>query len=54
VKPAPDLFLRAAAALRIRASEILVIEDSANGLRAAHAAGMRCLLVPNEITRGQI
>ena len=54
VKPAPDLFLRAAAALRIHPSEILVIEDSANGLRAAHSAGMRCLLVPNEITRGQV
>ena len=31
--------------------ECLVIEDSANGLRAADAAGMRCLIVPNDITR---
>ncbi|MFM7180125.1 MAG: HAD family hydrolase [Verrucomicrobiales bacterium] len=54
VKPFPDLFLRAAAALRLHPSEILVIEDSANGLRAAHAANMRCLLIPNEITRGQV
>lgn len=53
VKPAPDLFLRAAAALRLPPAEILVIEDSANGLRAANAARMRCLMVPNEITRGQ-
>ena len=54
VKPAPDLFLRAAAALRLDPGEILVIEDSANGFRAARAAGMRCLLIPNEITRAPL
>ncbi len=39
-KPAPDLFLHAAAALGIEPSHCLVIEDSVNGVRAAIAAGM--------------
>ena len=40
-KPAPDLFLHAAAALGVHSSECVVIEDSVNGIRAARAAGMR-------------
>src|SRR5690606_19735530 len=42
-KPAPDLFLAAAAAQRVAPAECLVIEDSATGARAAAAAGMDCL-----------
>ena len=53
VKPAPDLFLRAAAALALPPEDILVIEDSANGLLAALTAGMTVLAVPNRITTGQ-
>ncbi len=41
-KPAPDLFLHAAAALGIAPHHCLVIEDSVNGVMAARAAGMRC------------
>ena len=40
-KPAPDLFLHAAANLAVAPRDCLVIEDSVNGIRAAHAAGMR-------------
>jgi HAD superfamily hydrolase (TIGR01509 family) len=40
-KPAPDLFLHVARALRTDPKTCLVIEDSANGVRAAHSAGMR-------------
>lgn len=40
-KPAPDLFLHAAAEMGARPSRCLVIEDSAPGLLAARAAGMR-------------
>ncbi|HEY2071041.1 MAG TPA: HAD-IA family hydrolase [Rhizomicrobium sp.] len=40
-KPAPDLFLHAADALSVAPAECLVIEDSVNGVRAGHAAGMR-------------
>jgi HAD superfamily hydrolase (TIGR01509 family) len=42
-KPAPDLFLRAAAVLDVHPSRCLVVEDSPFGVRAARAAGMRCL-----------
>lgn len=39
-KPAPDLFLHAAAALAVAPADCLVIEDSVNGVIAAWAAGM--------------
>jgi HAD superfamily hydrolase (TIGR01509 family) len=42
-KPAPDLFLAAAAAQRVDPTECVVIEDSLPGARAAAAAGMDCL-----------
>lgn len=42
-KPAPDLFLAAAAAERVGPAACVVIEDSATGARAAAAAGMLCL-----------
>lgn len=50
VKPAPDLFLAAAACLEILPEACLVFEDSPNGMRAAAAAGMRCIAVPNRMT----
>jgi HAD superfamily hydrolase (TIGR01509 family) len=46
VKPAPDLFLSAAACLGVSPAECVVFEDSPNGMRAAMAAGMRCVAVP--------
>ena len=49
-KPAPDLFLLAAAQLQLDPADFLVIEDSRHGFAAARAAGMRCVLVPNAIT----
>ena len=42
-KPAPDIFLEAAAAEGIDPAHCLVVEDSATGARAARAAGMACL-----------
>jgi HAD superfamily hydrolase (TIGR01509 family) len=42
-KPAPDLFLAAAAAEGVAPASCLVIEDSLPGVRAAMAAGMSCL-----------
>jgi beta-phosphoglucomutase-like phosphatase (HAD superfamily) len=42
-KPAPDLFLAAAAAAEVVPAHCLVIEDSVHGATAARAAGMDCL-----------
>jgi beta-phosphoglucomutase-like phosphatase (HAD superfamily) len=42
-KPAPDLFLAAAAASRVSPAECVVVEDSITGIRGALAAGMTCL-----------
>jgi len=46
-KPAPDVFLVAARRIGIPPREVLVVEDSLNGLKAAKAAGMATVLVPN-------
>lgn len=46
-KPAPDVFVEAARRLGARAARCCAIEDSANGLRAAKAAGMRAIALPN-------
>jgi HAD superfamily hydrolase (TIGR01509 family) len=46
-KPAPDVFLEAARRLGVAAERCAAIEDSGNGLRAAHAAGMRVIAIPN-------
>jgi HAD superfamily hydrolase (TIGR01509 family) len=46
-KPAPDVFLEAARRLHVTPSRCAAIEDSANGIRAAHAAGMRVVAIPN-------
>jgi HAD superfamily hydrolase (TIGR01509 family) len=40
-KPAPDLFLLAADRLQVDPADCVVVEDSAAGVAAAHAAGMR-------------
>ncbi|RFU37994.1 HAD family phosphatase [Actinomadura logoneensis] len=42
-KPAPDLFLHAAASFRVHPADCLVVEDSPNGVLAARAAGMDVL-----------
>jgi HAD superfamily hydrolase (TIGR01509 family) len=51
VKPAPDLFLLAAVRLGVPPGGCIVFEDSPNGMRAARAAGMLCVAVPNTLTR---
>lgn len=50
-KPAPDLFLSAAACLNIDPAHCLVFEDSPNGILAARAAGMGCVVVPGAVTQ---
>lgn len=48
-KPAPDIFLAAAAKLGVAPAHCLVLEDSSAGIQAAHAAGMRAIWVPDLI-----
>lgn len=47
-KPAPDVYLEAASRLGVDPTACVAIEDSSNGLRSAHAAGMRVIAVPNQ------
>lgn len=47
-KPAPDVYLAAAACLNILPNRCLALEDSPIGLRSALDAGMRCVVVPNQ------
>lgn len=46
-KPAPDIFLLAAEKIGIPISECAVFEDSFNGIRAAHAAGAKAIMIPD-------
>jgi beta-phosphoglucomutase-like phosphatase (HAD superfamily) len=46
-KPAPDIYLRAAAALGVLAANCGVFEDSEPGLCAAHASGARAVWIPD-------
>jgi HAD superfamily hydrolase (TIGR01509 family) len=50
-KPAPTLYLEALELLRVGAGEAVAFEDSPNGVRAAKAAGVFCVAVPNVVTR---
>jgi len=46
-KPHPETYLRAASLLSVDPRNCLAIEDSHNGIRAAHAAGMATIMVPD-------
>jgi putative hydrolase of the HAD superfamily len=50
-KPSPELYLEALDRLAVAADEAVAFEDSPNGVRAAKAAGIFCVAVPNEVTR---
>jgi putative hydrolase of the HAD superfamily len=49
-KPQPALYLEALDALGLQPSEAIAFEDSVNGIRAAQAAGVFVVAVPNPIT----
>ena len=50
-KPDPELYLAALDALKVNAREAVAFEDSRNGTKAARAAGIFTVVVPNPITR---
>ena len=52
-KPDPLIYQRVIEQLDVKAEQCVVLEDSANGVRAGHAAGCRVIAVPNDDTRGQ-
>ncbi len=49
-KPDPELYLAVIEALSIKPAEGIVFEDSPNGVRAAKAAQLFCVVVPNQLT----
>lgn len=51
VKPDPALYLLALEKLGVTAAEAIALEDSPNGVLAAKRAGLRCVAVPNDLTR---
>jgi HAD superfamily hydrolase (TIGR01509 family) len=51
VKPDPELYVMAARKLGLPIDQLLAFEDSPNGIKAAKAAGLHCVAVPNIITR---
>ncbi len=50
-KPFPDLYLAVLDNLRLQPRQAVAFEDSAHGVRAAKAASLYCIVVPNPITR---
>jgi HAD superfamily hydrolase (TIGR01509 family) len=52
-KPAPDLYLKATRLLEVAPAGSVALEDSAHGIQAAQAAGLRVIAVPNSVSRHQ-
>ena len=52
-KPHPEIFIKAAAHTGCNKSECMVIEDSTNGIKAAHAAGIFCTAFQSPHSTGQ-
>jgi HAD superfamily hydrolase (TIGR01509 family) len=50
IKPAPDPYLTAVGRMGVAPARCLAVEDSARGVASAAAAGIRCVLVPHELT----
>lgn len=52
-KPAPDIYLLAVKTLGVDPDDVIVVEDSANGLRAALGAGLRTVVTTSGYTRNE-
>ena len=50
-KPDPALYSQAVRCLGVDPSEAVALEDSPNGALAAKRAGLKCIVVPNSVTR---
>lgn len=51
LKPNPECLRLVLKQLSLRADECILVEDTIRGLKAAKAIGMRCIIVPNELTK---
>ena len=49
-KPNPEIYLKSVQALQVKPEEALVLEDSENGLRAAHSAGIRTVFIKDLVS----
>lgn len=52
-KPNPQVYMQTLKRLQLRAADCLAFEDSANGLKAAIAAGLPTIITPNSFTEHQ-
>lgn len=48
-KPEPDIYLKACKEIGVPPEKCIAIEDSPNGIRSAHAAGMIPIMVPDQV-----
>jgi len=52
-KPNPEVYTKAWNELGYKSEEMIVVEDTEIGVRAAKSAGLPCVAVPNEYTKAQ-
>jgi beta-phosphoglucomutase-like phosphatase (HAD superfamily) len=50
-KPDPELYIKALACMNLNNDEVLALEDSPNGVKAAKKAGIYVAVFPNEVTK---
>lgn len=48
-KPEPDIYLKSLESLNLKAEDCISVEDSPNGIRSSVSAGIRCVMVPDQI-----
>ena len=48
-KPEPDIYLKTLDMMNLRGKNVIAFEDSPNGLMAATAAGIKAIMIPDEI-----
>ncbi|HEY8443693.1 MAG TPA: HAD family phosphatase [Clostridia bacterium] len=53
-KPFPDIYLRGAELLGLEPKDCIAVEDAINGIKAAHAAGMKCIAVSTSFTKDEL
>lgn len=53
-KPFPDIYIKAAERIGLKPEECLVVEDAVSGIKAAKAAGCRCLAVTTSFDRSRL